>query len=200
MPLAEQDRRRWDRRQIDEGIAVLTRSLAAHRPGPYQLQAAISAVHAEAETYAATDWPQILALYDVLDALADDPVVTLNRAVALAQVRGPAAGLGLARDRGSRPAAGRPPPGACRARPPAPRRWAGPTTPSGEFRTAARRTLSVPERHYLLHQAALTEQPGERDRWHARSRTRARRAARALVPELSRSGAARGPAGWSAMT
>ena len=156
VPLAEQDRSRWDRSQIEEGIAVLTRSLAAHRPGPYQLQAAISAIHAEADTYAATDWPQILALYDVLDALADDPVVTLNRAVALAQVRGAAAGLDLLEIAASDPRmAGHHRVHAVRAHL---LRDMGRTDEAvQEFGIAARRTLSVPERRYLLRQAALTD-------------------------------------------
>src|SRR5918998_5199216 len=95
VPLAEQDRSRWDRAAIAGGIALVAESLGRHHPGPYQLQAAINAVHAEADSYDATDWPQILALYGVLDRLTDDPMVTLNRAVALSQVRGPAAALEL---------------------------------------------------------------------------------------------------------
>ena len=158
VPLAEQDRSRWDRSQIDEGIAVLTQSLAAHRPGPYQLQAAISAIHAEADTYAETDWPQILALYDVLDALAADPVVTLNRAVALAQVRGAAAGLDLLEIAAADPRmAGHHRVHAVRAH--LLRDTGRIDDAVREFRTAARRTLSLPERRYLLNQAALTEQP-----------------------------------------
>jgi predicted RNA polymerase sigma factor len=95
IPLAEQDRARWDRAQIDEGIALITRALGAGSIGPYQLQAAIAAVHDEATTADATDWPQILALYEVLERVAPGPVVTLNRAVAVAMVEGPRAGLAL---------------------------------------------------------------------------------------------------------
>ncbi|MFC0040854.1 RNA polymerase sigma factor [Actinomadura rayongensis] len=95
VPLADQDRTRWDRAAIDEGIALLTRTLPRNTPGPYQVQAAIAAVHDEAPSADATDWPQILALYDVLERMADNPVVTLNRAVATAMTHGPSAGLAL---------------------------------------------------------------------------------------------------------
>jgi RNA polymerase sigma-70 factor (ECF subfamily) len=93
--LAEQDRARWDRGQIAEGIALLERALAARRAGPFTLQAAIAAVHAEAPDAAATDWPQIAGLYDVLLRLDPSPIVRLNRAVAVAMRDGPAAGLAL---------------------------------------------------------------------------------------------------------
>lgn len=93
IPLAEQDRRRWDRNTIAEGVAIIEATLPVAKPGPYQLQAAIAAVHDEAADARATDWPQILALYDVLAALAPGPIVALNRAVAIAMVRGPAAAL-----------------------------------------------------------------------------------------------------------
>ncbi|MFF1830330.1 RNA polymerase sigma factor [Paenarthrobacter sp. NPDC058040] len=95
VPLAEQDRSRWNQEQIQEGVALLSSVLGRGRPGTYQLQAAIAAVHAEAASDAETDWPQILALYTVLEAVAPSPVVTLNRAVALARVSGPSAGLAL---------------------------------------------------------------------------------------------------------
>jgi RNA polymerase sigma-70 factor (ECF subfamily) len=93
--LGEQDRTRWDRALIDEGQAILRRCLGRNQPGPYQLQAAINAVHADAPTVAQTDWSQIVALYDQLLALAPTPVVALNRAVAIGEVRGPAAALAL---------------------------------------------------------------------------------------------------------
>jgi RNA polymerase sigma factor (sigma-70 family) len=95
VPLAEQRRERWSAGQIEEGIALLSRTLGAGPIGPYQVQAAIAAVHDEAPTAAETDWPQILALYQVLEGLSPGPVVTLNRAVALAMVHGPLAGLDL---------------------------------------------------------------------------------------------------------
>ncbi|SCF38409.1 RNA polymerase sigma factor, sigma-70 family [Micromonospora viridifaciens] len=113
VPLAEQDRTRWDRGEIEEGIALVTEALtlrqlqlgasvAAPRPGaagsplgPYQVQAAIAAVHAEASTAAETDWRQIVALYRVLARIAPNPMVTLNQAAAVAMVDGPRAGLAL---------------------------------------------------------------------------------------------------------
>jgi len=93
--LADQDRRRWDRELIAEGQAIVRRCLRRNQPGPYQLQAAINAVHSDAPTAAATDWRQILALYDQLLALTPSPVVALHRAVAVAEVEGPAAALPL---------------------------------------------------------------------------------------------------------
>ena len=93
--LADQDRGRWDRDLIAEGQALVRRCLRASRPGPYQIQAAISAVHSDAETAAATDWQQILALYDQLMAVAPTPVAALNRAVAVAETQGPQAALDL---------------------------------------------------------------------------------------------------------
>jgi len=93
--LADQDRALWDRALIDEGQALVRRCLRRGQPGPYQVQAAINAVHADARTAAATDWWQILALYDQLLAIAPTPVVALNRAVAVAEVQGPEAALAL---------------------------------------------------------------------------------------------------------
>jgi RNA polymerase sigma-70 factor (ECF subfamily) len=93
--LAEQDRSRWDRARIDEGHALVRACLRRDRPGPYQLQAAIAAVHADAPVAGATDWGQIVALYDQLLALAPTPVVALNRAVAVAERDGPEAALAL---------------------------------------------------------------------------------------------------------
>ena len=95
VPLAEQRRDLWNKTQIDEGIALITRTLGTTRIGPYQLQAAIAAVHDEAPSDDETDWPQILALYEVLERVSPGPIVTLNRAVALARVDGPWAGLAL---------------------------------------------------------------------------------------------------------
>jgi RNA polymerase sigma factor (sigma-70 family) len=93
VPLDEQDRSRWDRGLIDEGTALVSRALSCGAVGPYQLQAAVAALHDEATHVDRTDWPQILALYRVLEAMADNPMVTLNRAVAEAMVGGPEAGL-----------------------------------------------------------------------------------------------------------
>jgi RNA polymerase sigma-70 factor (ECF subfamily) len=93
--LEEQDRSRWNRDQIAEGTALVERALTSRRFGPYSLQAAIAAVHAEASVAAATDWAQIVGLYDVLFRADPSPVVELNRAVAVAMRDGPAAGLAL---------------------------------------------------------------------------------------------------------
>jgi RNA polymerase sigma factor (sigma-70 family) len=95
VPMAEQDRSRWDSGQIAEGVALISDALPRGAPGPYQLQAAIAAVHDEAPSAEATDWPQILALYEVLLRISDNPVVALNHAVAVAMVKGAAAGLEL---------------------------------------------------------------------------------------------------------
>jgi RNA polymerase sigma-70 factor (ECF subfamily) len=93
--LPHQDRSRWDRRLIAEGQAIVRECLRRNRPGPYQIHAAINAVHSEAADAAATDWPQILQLYDQLLTLAPSPVVALHRAVAVAEVRGPEAALAI---------------------------------------------------------------------------------------------------------
>jgi RNA polymerase sigma-70 factor, ECF subfamily len=99
--LAEQDRRLWDWGPIAEGQAIVRACVQRGRPGPYQIQAAINAVHSIAPSFDSTDWHAILTLYDQLYALTPTPVVALNRAVALAEVRGPAAGLAAVEDQGS---------------------------------------------------------------------------------------------------
>jgi RNA polymerase sigma-70 factor (ECF subfamily) len=91
--LANQDRSRWNQQMISEAVAMIERAAALKRPGPYQVQAALVACHAEAASWEATDWPQILALYDFLLRMAPSPVVRLNRAVALRYVAGPEAAL-----------------------------------------------------------------------------------------------------------
>ena len=96
--LSDQDRRRWDRSLIDEGQAIVRECLRRRQPGPYQIQAAINAVHSDAPTAEDTDWGQIVQLYDQLCAVAPGPVVSLNRAVAVAEVHGPAAALALVED------------------------------------------------------------------------------------------------------
>jgi RNA polymerase sigma factor (sigma-70 family) len=93
IPLAEQDRSLWDEVAIAEGVALILETLATKPVGPYQLQAAIAALHDEASTAEETDWPQILALYSALDSITDNPMVELNHAIALAMVDGPQAGL-----------------------------------------------------------------------------------------------------------
>lgn len=104
VPLAEQDRSRWNRAAIEEGVALLTAALADAPPGPFQLQAAISALHDEATTAADTDWPQILALYDLHVLLAPGPMVTLNRIVAVAMVHGAEVALAELNQAGRAPA------------------------------------------------------------------------------------------------
>jgi RNA polymerase sigma factor (sigma-70 family) len=153
IPLAEQDRSRWDRKAISEGIALVTDALANGSIGPYQLQAAISAVHDEAGRAEETDWPQILALYGLLERMADNPMVTLNHAIAAAMVHGPAAGFGLldALDTDGR-LAGHHRLDAVRAHL---LEMAGDhEAASTHYRAAANRTTSIPEQHYLTTRAA----------------------------------------------
>lgn len=95
VPMAEQDRGRWNAAYIAEGVELISATLPKGEPGPYQVQAAIAAVHDEAPSAEETDWPQILALYEVLMGMSDNPVVALNHAVAVAMVHGPGAGLDL---------------------------------------------------------------------------------------------------------
>jgi RNA polymerase sigma factor (sigma-70 family) len=146
IPLAEQDRTRWDATAIAEGTTLITHSLATAPIGPYQLQAAIAAVHDEAPSCEDTDWAQILGLYDLLRVLAPGPMVTLNRIVALAMVRGPRAGLDELAE--AEPAlAGHYRVHAVRAHL---LDLAGDReTARSHYELAARDTLSVPERRYL---------------------------------------------------
>jgi RNA polymerase sigma factor (sigma-70 family) len=148
VPLEEQDRSRWDRAAIEEGVALVTDALARAPIGPYQLQAAIAAVHDEAATAADTDWRQILGLYDLLGRLAPNPMVTLNRAVAVAMVRGPEAALDvLATLDADERMAGHYRLAAVRAH-----MWemAGDRDAARSgYQEAARRTTSIPERRYL---------------------------------------------------
>jgi len=95
VPLETQDRSRWDRQLITEGLTLLTGALRQGQPGEYRLQASIAALHDQAASHAGTDWPRILALYDRLERLTGNPMVTLNRAVAMAMAHGPDAGLAL---------------------------------------------------------------------------------------------------------
>jgi predicted RNA polymerase sigma factor len=95
IPMAEQDRSLWNSAYIKEGVTLITKALTQRRPGPYQLQAAIAALHDEAPSADATDWPQILALYELLMQISNNPVVALNHVVAMAMVAGAAAGLDL---------------------------------------------------------------------------------------------------------
>ena len=153
VPLASQDRSRWDADAIAQGVALVTDTLARAPVGPYQLQAAIAAVHDEAARAADTDWPQILVLYELLERLDPSPVVTLNHAVALAMVRGPRAGLDLlATLDGDARLAGHHRLDAVRAHL---LELAGdPAAAREHYRAAARRTTSLPEQRYLEGRAA----------------------------------------------
>ena len=153
IPLDKQDRSLWDRTQIAKGVELISVALTRGAVGPYQLQAAIAALHDEAVTASDTDWPQILALYSVLKKMTDNPMVTLNYAVAVAMVRGPEEGLrliaelaatGRLRDHHRLYAVG----GHLLE-------MAGDLTGAIEnYQAAAARTASLPERNYLLAQAA----------------------------------------------
>jgi RNA polymerase sigma factor (sigma-70 family) len=156
VPLAEQDRSRWDAARIDEGVSIVTSTLGRGPVGPYQLQAAIAAVHDEAPSTEKTDWPQILALYEVLERASPGPMVTLNRAVALAMVQGPQAGLELLTELGRDDRMAR------HHRLESVRahllELAGDREAAREsFRRAAGMTASLPEQHYLALRAARLE-------------------------------------------
>jgi RNA polymerase sigma factor (sigma-70 family) len=153
VPLAEQDRRLWDARAIAEGVALITEALGRAPIGPYQMQAAIAAVHSEAARADDTDWREILALYDLLNRLAPGPMVTLNRSVAVAMVHGPQAGLReLASAEGDPALAGHHRVDAVRAHL---LEMAGDREAArAQYLAAARRTSSVPEQRYLRSRAA----------------------------------------------
>jgi predicted RNA polymerase sigma factor len=153
IPLTRQDRTLWDRQQISEGIALLSAALSKGSVGVYQLQAAIAAVHDEAARAEDTDWPQILALYDLLKRMSDNPMVMLNHAIAAAMTHGPSTGLELlnaldvdGRLKGHHRLA------AVRAHL---LELAGDHQAAiANYQTAADRTASIPERNYLITQAA----------------------------------------------
>jgi RNA polymerase sigma factor (sigma-70 family) len=152
IPLAEQDRRRWDKAAIAEGVAIIEATLPVAKPGPYQLQAAIAAVHDEAADVTSTDWQQILALYDVLAALAPGPMVALNRTVAVAMVHGPAAALAELNDAAADPALdGHHRVDAVRAH--LLDQLGDQEGARESYLRAAQRTRSLPERRYLLARA-----------------------------------------------
>jgi RNA polymerase sigma factor (sigma-70 family) len=151
VPLAEQDRARWDRALIAEGVALITAALERGRVGEYQVQAAIAAVHDQATRYADTDWSEILSLYGLLERMTGNPMVTLNRAVAAAMAQGPSAGLALLDGLGERLGD--------HHRLHSVRahllELAGDTEAAVvEFRAAAARTTNVREQHYLTTKAA----------------------------------------------
>ncbi len=159
VPLTEQDRSRWDQAAIKEGVALISATLPRAPLGPYQLQAAIAAVHAEAASAEDTDWPQILALYELLERAAPNPVVRLNHAVAMAMVRGPRAGLDLlASLDGDDRLAGHHRLDAVRAHL---LEMAGDHAAArASYRLAARRTTSLPEQRYLEERAARLARDG----------------------------------------
>ncbi|MEW2085961.1 sigma-70 family RNA polymerase sigma factor [Streptomyces sp. NPDC005283] len=171
IPLAEQDRSLWDGSAIEEGSALVTAALPRGPIGPYQVQAAVAAVHDEAKNVEETDWPQILALYGVLERISANPVVSLNRAVAAAMVHGPAAGLEILKAieaEGS--LAGHHRLYAVRAHL---LEMTGDRQAAIEnYSAAANRTTSLPERHHLTIRAAqlastrepAPEEPAPRDR------------------------------------
>jgi len=153
VPLAEQDRSLWQAGSIEEGVALITDTLSRAPIGPYQLQAAIAAIHDEARRAGDTDWPQILALYDLLERISPNPIIRLNRAVAIAMVRGPEAGLDLLEtlDADAR-MVGHHRLDAVRAHL---LEMAGDQVAAiASYRTAARRTRSLPEQRYLEARAA----------------------------------------------
>jgi len=159
VPLPEQDRTRWDRALVAEGAAMLAAAIGRGAVGEYQLQASIAAVHDRAARAEDTDWPQILALYELLDRMTGNPVVTLNRAVAAAMVHGPEAGLTLLAHVEER-LSGQHRLDAVRAHL---LEMAGDTTAAAEhYAAAAARATNLPERHHLSRQVArLRNPPGE---------------------------------------
>lgn len=154
IPLAEQDRGAWNQDYISEGVALVSDALTRTELGQYQLQAAIAAIHDESADAESTDWAQILALYALLESIAPNPMVTLNRAIALAMIRGPRAGLRLLQSLDGDERIAR------HHRLPAVR--AHLLEMDGEvaaaraaYLAAARRTTSAPEKRYLQARAAL---------------------------------------------
>jgi RNA polymerase sigma factor (sigma-70 family) len=159
IPLTHQDRTLWDRQQISEGIALISATLPKGQAGAYQMQAAIAAIHDEAARVEDADWPQILALYELLEAMSDNPMVSLNYAIAAAMVHGPRAGLDLlepleAEERLS----GNHRLDAVRAHL---LEMAGDNQSAiANYLAAANRTTSLPERNYLIDQAARLKERG----------------------------------------
>jgi RNA polymerase sigma factor (sigma-70 family) len=161
IPLAEQDRTLWDEKLVIEGVALITNAVSKGSVGEYQLQAAIAAIHDDAARAEETDWPQILALYGVLERMSGNPIVALNRAIAAAMVHGPAAGLKLLEALDER-LAGHYRLDAVRAH--LFEKAGDAEAAVAHYRAAAGRTTSIPEQHYLATQAARlsaqTEGPG----------------------------------------
>jgi len=158
IPLSEQDRTLWDKGQISEGVALISASLPKGSIGPYQLQAAIAAVHDEAARHEETDWPQIMVLYDLLMRMSDNPMVKLNYTIAASMVHGPAKGLSLLEVLKNDPRV------AAHHRLDAVRAHLLELAGDREgavvhYRIAANKTASLPERHYLLTKAARLQGP-----------------------------------------
>jgi predicted RNA polymerase sigma factor len=152
IPLSKQDRGLWDKAEISEGVALVSAALSSGSVGMYQIQAAIAALHDEAGSVEETDWEQILALYDVLKRMSDNPMVNLNRAIAVAMVRGAAAGLDLLDELQTQPHAHYHRLDAVRAHL---LEIAGDRAGAVRyFRSASERTGNVAERNYLLMRAA----------------------------------------------
>ncbi|GAA1973440.1 RNA polymerase sigma factor [Kitasatospora viridis] len=159
VPLAEQDRGRWDREMLDEGTGLAKASLGAPELGPYQVQAAIAATHADAPTAAQTDWRQVQALYLILERIAPNPMVTLNRAVALAETAGPRAGLDLLAGLAADPRlAGHHRLLSVRAH--LLERAGEPAAAYEDYRRAARATASLAEQRYLERRAGRVRPAG----------------------------------------
>ncbi|MEU8925464.1 DUF6596 domain-containing protein [Kitasatospora sp. NPDC048545] len=157
VPLEEQDRGRWDRGPLGEGLELIDAALPGGQPGPYQVQAAIAAVHSEAATAEDTDWPQILALYDLLLRFDANPMAALGRAVAVAMVHGPSAGLALLDELAAdRRLARHHRLLAVRAHL-LDRLGTDPSATARTYREAAARTSSAPERRYLTARAHRVE-------------------------------------------
>ncbi|HEX2188181.1 MAG TPA: hypothetical protein VHG51_04750, partial [Longimicrobiaceae bacterium] len=155
----EQDRTLWDREQVAEGTALVSEALTLGSVGAYQLQAAIAALHDEAPSADGTDWPQILALYGLLERMSDNPVVSLNRVVAAAMVEGPEAGLEMLEALDADPRiAGHYRLDAVRAH--LLERAGDRAGAAARYRAAAERTASLPERDYLLVRAARLDRGG----------------------------------------
>jgi predicted RNA polymerase sigma factor len=158
IPLDEQDRGLWDRQMIAEGTGMVTAAMAHGAVGEYQLQAAIAALHDEAQDVQSTDWPQILALYSVLKGMSDNPMVALNHAVATAMVDGPRAGLMLLELlEGDERMSGTHRLDAVRAH--LLERANDRDAASAHYLAAAEKTASLPERNYLIMRAARLRDP-----------------------------------------
>ncbi len=161
VPLDEQDRAQWDRAMMDEGMELIKAALAGPALGPYQLQAAIAATHADAATAGETNWPQVHALYLILERIAPNPMVTLNRSVALAETEGPRAGLALLStlDRDERMAGHH---RLLSVRAHLLEKAGDPAAAYEDYRRAAKATASLAEQRYLESRASRLARPGAR--------------------------------------